>query len=597
MRFGPPRRSCVVIIALGWLVGLATGRAEDPKRLAIGATVPDLEFKDIRYLPRSLDDFGGKSAFVIVATNTTCPLAARSLPKLDQLARKYEARGVQFVSLNVGLDDSIMDMAEQSIDLKIASDMPFVKDVDLACARTLGLDRTPQVVVIDAKRRLRYRGRIDDQHRLGGSRPVPSTQELVDAIEAVLGGRELVVSETPVDGCKITMPANRPPDRIPTFAEHVEPLLRKQCQDCHHPGGDSPFSLMSVRDAEGQAEMIAEVVRDGRMPPWYGSVHDGDIVRSRSLSDAERETILAWASNGRPRGDLKAIPPPRAFPKKTWTIEPPDLVVRMPFDHQVPAQGFVDYRYVVLPHIFFQETWVDQIEILPDNPRVVHHCNMAYVTAGSQFSNQNFITGKVPGGDPMVLDKGTAYRIPAGSLLALQIHYTTTGKPERNRISVGFRFPREVVNKRLYHSQVMTGRFAIPPGAAAHEVTARRTLPFDATGVGLFSHMHVRGRDMTFLAKKPGGEAETLLRIPNYNFEWQQSYRWTPATKRFAKGTAFEVVAHFDNSPFNPYNPDSSATVREGDQTFQEMMYGFYFYTRDDEQLNLKVDPRDGRAR
>lgn len=246
--------------------------------------------------------------------------------------------------------------------------------------------------------------------------------------------------------------------------------------------------------------------------------------------------------------------------------------------------------------MFPHDTWVQSVEVLPDNPRVVHHANLAFMTLGERPREENFITGRVPGGDPMVLDEGTALLIPRGSVLGLQIHFTTTGKPETARLSVGLKYPRGPVHKRLYHQQVYTRRFEIPPFAPAHPVTASRRLDFDATGIGLFSHMHVRGKDMTFSARTPDGATDTLLLIPNYSFDWQQSYRWAPGTRKFPRGTTFEVAAHFDNSEFNPFNPDPTAAVRNGDQTFNEMVYGFYFYTRDDEDLNLTVDPRTGAA-
>jgi hypothetical protein len=221
---------------------------------------------------------------------------------------------------------------------------------------------------------------------------------------------------------------------------------------------------------------------------------------------------------------------------------------------------------------------------------------MGHFTIGKKFSEGNFITGRVPGGTPLIADDGTALRIPKNSVVGLQIHYTTTGKPEKNRMSVGFKFPRGVVHKELKHLQVTTSDFAIPPGAAAHPVVSSRKLSADASGIGMFSHMHLRGKDMVFIAHRPDGEKETLLTIPNYSYAWQQNYRWEPGTKKFPKGTRIEVVAHYDNSPFNPWNPDPKAEVRNGPQTFDEMMFGFFFYTEDSQELNLNVDPKTGRA-
>jgi hypothetical protein len=221
---------------------------------------------------------------------------------------------------------------------------------------------------------------------------------------------------------------------------------------------------------------------------------------------------------------------------------------------------------------------------------------MAFMKLGERPSTRNFLTGRVPGGDPMILDDGVACLIPQGSTLVLQVHYVTTGKPERCRLSVGFKYPRVPVEKRLYHHQVTTKDIAIPPLAPAYPVTARRTMAWDATGVGMFAHMHLRGKDMTFLARKPGAAVDTLLSIPNYSFDWQQSYRWKPGTERLPKGTVLEVTAHYDNSSFNPFNPDPKATVREGDQTHEEMMFGFVFFTRDDEHLGLRIDPKTGKG-
>jgi hypothetical protein len=236
-----------------------------------------------------------------------------------------------------------------------------------------------------------------------------------------------------------------------------------------------------------------------------------------------------------------------------------------------------------------------RVEILPGNKRVVHHCNMGHFTIGKKFSEGNFITGRVPGGTPLVADDGSALRIPRNSVVGLQIHYTTTGKPEKNRMSVGFKYPRGVVQKELKHLQVTTSHITIPAGASSHPIVSSRTLPADATGVGMFSHMHLRGKDMTFIAHAPGAQPETLLTIPNYHYAWQQNYRWEPGTKKFPKGTRIEVVAHYDNSAFNPFNPDSKVEVREGPQTFNEMMFGFFFYSDDAEDLNLRVDPKTGQ--
>jgi thiol-disulfide isomerase/thioredoxin/mono/diheme cytochrome c family protein len=567
----------------------AAGRADDGVK--IGDAVGKLKFIDIRYLPRSLDDFGSRKAFVLVFTNTSCPLAKRYLPVLQTLAQDYRTDDVQFVGLNAAAEDSIIAMATQAVQFDVS--FPFVKDQDGACARALGVKRTPEAVVVDGQGRLRYRGRIDGQYRLGGNRAAPTRRELKEAIDAVVAGREVAVAETDVDGCPITFARPRPPRQV-TFADHVAPILQKHCWQCHTAGGGAPFALTGYKQAADRAEALAEVVADGRMPPWFALHEFGPFVNRRGLSDEERVTVLDWVRSGTPQGDLAKVPPPPARPQSEWLIGTPDLVVDTGV-HELPAAGDIPYKYAVLPHVFAADTWVQGVQILPDNARVLHHANLAFGGITSGMKEENFITGNVPGGEVASLDDGVAFLIPAGSVLALQIHYVATGKPEKCKVSVGLRFPRTVVQKQLKNIQLTNHRFAIPPGAAAHKVAATRVLDRDIVGVGLFAHMHLRGKDMTFTAHFPDGKAETLLVIPNYNFSWQIPYRWHTGQQRLPKGTRLECVAHFDNSPFNPYNPDPKATVRHGPQTHHEMMYGCFFYTDAQEQLGLHVDPKTGQ--
>jgi hypothetical protein len=581
-----------------WAI-LAASSAAAPaadKNVAISARVGNITFKDIHYLPRSLADFREARAFVLVFTNTTCPVVQRYLPGLRAMEKDYRPKGVQFLAINEGENDSIRAVASQAV--RHEMEFPFVKDIEGGCAEALGVRRTPEVVVLDAGRRLRYRGRIDDQYRLGGSRPAPTRRDLVEAIDAVLAGKEVAIPETPVDGCPIPRSEPTPAaDRV-TFADDVAPILSKHCAECHRPGTTAPFPLLTYEDVKAQGEGIAEVIADGRMPPWYASDDFGQFINRRGLSADEKRTLITWVRSGMKKGDPARLPkaPPPLKPEDRWLIGKPDLVVSAP-RHDIPASGFIPYKYVVLPYVFLHDTWMQGIQILPDNPRVVHHCNMAYVGVADKQKKASFITGTVPGGAPMVLDGGIAFLIPRGSTLVLQIHYVTTGKDEKCQISVGFKYAAGMVQKELRHELLVDRSFAIPPGAPAHPVSASRVLDRDATGVGMFVHMHLRGRDMTFRAVRPDGKSETLLLVPNYSFDWQMPYRWEPGAMRLPRGTRLECLAHYDNSAFNPYNPDPKATVREGDQTVDEMLNGFVFYTDANEHLDLDIDPRTGQPR
>jgi peroxiredoxin len=581
-------------VGMGLLLGQRAPAVE--REVKIGATIANLTFKDIHYLPRSLDDFEKKKAFVLVFTNTSCPVVQRYFPTLQALEKEYRHQGAQFLAVNVGTDDSIVDMAAQAVKYEV--EFPFVKDADGACAQALGVQRTPEVVVLDVQRRLCYRGRIDDQYRLGGTRATATHHDLKEALEAVLAGRAVAVKETPVDGCLITRPETRAPKAV-TFADHVAPILKKYCQDCHRPNTAAPFSLLTYKQVASRADTIAEVVAEGRMPPWFGSSEHGPFMNRRVLSADERDTVLDWVRLGMPKGDESKLPKPQPNPRFSgkWRIGQPDLVLSAPKVDHLPANGDVAYKYVTLPHVFQEDTWVQGVQILPDNPRVVHHCNMIYFTPTDGFKKSNFITGVVPGSEPMFLDQGVAFLIPKGASLLLQIHYVTTGKEEDCRISVGLRYAREVVRKRLHHLFLEDTKFKIPPGAPAYPVQVTRDLPQEAIGLALFCHMHLRGRDMSFRALYPDGKSETLLIIPNYSFDWQIPYRWEDGKKRFPKGTRIECRVHYDNSAFNPYNPNPDDTVKEGPQTYHEMLNGFMFYLNANENLNLDIDPKTGHIR
>jgi peroxiredoxin len=588
----------LTVLLTAFYLAVASGdlRADANERPAIGTEVKDFTFTDIRYLPRTLSDFGDREAFVLVFTTLDCPIVKRSLPKLRTLDEDYRDQGVQFVVVNVGPSDTVVDIANQAVQANLG--FPFAKDFTGEVVAAVGATRTPECVVIDSQRRLRYRGRIDSEFRLGGVRPDPGRQDLREAIDDVLAERDVRVTATPVDGCLITEP-RQPQKRDLTYYRDVAPLMKKHCQQCHQADSAAPFSLLTLADVDTHSAMIAEVVTQRRMPPWHAASEQGHFANNLSLSGNDIATIVDWAKGDRIAGDPVDAPPPIAPRDSEWRIGEPDLIVRLPAPQKIPAEGYIPYRYAVLPHVFLRDTWVQKVEINPGNDAVVHHCNMGFASVkdlGSEGfqAEKNFVTGFVPGGDPMVLDSGIGFCIPAGSVVGLQIHYVTTGEETTDQTAVGFVFAKETIQKQLRHFQCHTSKIAIPPGASHHEVKAKRTFEHDATGLGMFCHMHLRGKDMTFVANFPDGRRETLLAVSNYNFEWQSSYRWPVDAAKFPKGTGIDCTAHYDNSAFNPYNPDPTATVREGAQTYQEMMYGFLFFTHDDEALNLKINPQTG---
>ncbi len=581
----------VIVLALHSVVGLPAWGAK------IGSTADRLTFKDIRCLTRSLSDLGESKGYALVFVNTTCPISQRYMPRLEEMHRKYGQQGIQFVAVYNSQDETPKEIAAHGLDAGVT--FPLVWDEQQKCTRALGVERVPQVVLLDGAKHIVYSGRIDDQYRTGGVQPRIGRHDLAEAIDELLAGKPISVPETTVDGCKITAWLEPTFDYKVTFHEHVEAILQKRCQSCHHEGTAAPFGLVSYDDAKAQGEMLAEVVRDGRMPPWYASREFGHFANDPSLSREERDLVEAWVSGGMPAGDASRAPAPLEFAKTEWRIGEPDLVLTMKKPNKIQATGYIPYKYVFLQPPFADDTYVESIEILPHNRAVVHHCNAFYVDPVTRKAGAStFITGYVPGGVPFVLKPGLAQRIPKGSIIGLQIHYVTTGKEEESTISIGFRYAQGTVQKTTHFILLDPRNISIPPGDPFYEMKAEKKLDKDSTLLGLFTHMHLRGRDMTFFAQYPNGKEETLLQVPNYNFEWQIGYVVPdePNPKKLPAGTELAAIAHFDNSKFNPYNPDPDYTVPYGDQSYDEMFNGFIFYVHDEDHLNLKIDPKTGHV-
>jgi hypothetical protein len=474
--------------------------------------------------------------------------------------------------------------------------VPVVKDRDGGVAMAVGATRTPEAVII-ANGKLIYRGRIDDQYRVSGGQPKVSSDDLKHAIDAVLEGKAVETAETPVEGCEISFVETPKPAQPVTFAKEVAPILQKNCMPCHHDGEATPFALTTYEQAAAKADSIARVVDEGRMPPWYAHPEFGSWANARALTADEKRTIAQWVEGGKPLGDRAAMPAPPEFSSSKWIAGEPDLLLTEKDTYQLPASGVIDYVYVTLPYQFPEDTWVQGIQIQPSNPRVVHHANVVYTIPPAGYKeDSNFLTGRVPGGAPAILNNGVAFLIPKGAVLSIQVHYVTTGKAETNQMSVGIRYAKETIQKRARHKVLSAKGFTIPPGAASQPVGATKTIEDDATAVALFVHMHLRGKNTKFFAHYPDGKSETLLVIPNYSFDWQMPYVYGQEAKKLPAGTKIECASQFDNSAFNPFNPDPKATVEYGPQTFHEMMDGYIFYVLDNENLNIQVDPKTGIA-
>jgi mono/diheme cytochrome c family protein len=367
--------------------------------------------------------------------------------------------------------------------------------------------------------------------------------------------------------------------QTPTFAKDVAPIFYSKCVECHRPTMFAPMSLVKFDDARPWAKSIRNRVSTGTMPPWGADPAHGVFKNDPRLTDKEVATILAWVDGGAPKGDDKDLP---ALPKFTdgWTIGEPDAVFEMQEAYQIPATGVVEYQYIRIPMNIKEDRWLAGIEIKPEARAQVHHVLAYTQPAGTPINEAGAlgpgnIGGVTPNKPGILFDPGVGRLLAGNSDLILQMHYTTNGKAATDKTVVGVKFLKEAPSMVQRGGSVIQPQFVIPAGAPAHEVRGSRVLQADTIITSFTPHMHVRGKDMTYTAKYPDGRTEVLLSVPRYDFNWQITYQLKEA-KRMPKGTVIEVVAHFDNSPQNRFNPDPTKDVRWGDQTFEEMMIGFW---------------------
>jgi hypothetical protein len=364
-----------------------------------------------------------------------------------------------------------------------------------------------------------------------------------------------------------------------TYAKDVAPILYKNCVSCHRPTMFAPMSLMTFEETRPWARAIKQRVVKREMPPWTADAPHGVFKNDPRLSQQDVDTIAAWVDAGAPRGDDRDLPAAPRF-ADGWTIGTPDAIFTMTEDFKVPAEGTIPYQYIRVPTNLTEDKWIQAIEFRPSNRAVVHHIIASAQPAG-QAPNDERTPGRVglggitPNMPGEVYEPGVARKLPAGSDIILQMHYTTNGAAAVDRTSVGVIYAKEPPKQALGGGMILNVGFTIPPGADNHEVKAVQTLQRDTVVTSLMPHMHMRGKDMTYVAHYPDGRTETLLSVPKYLFDWQIVYDFTQP-KVLPKGTRIEVTAHFDNSTRNAYNPDPTQTVRWGDQTWEEMMIGFF---------------------
>lgn len=577
-----------------WTILLLVIRSAD--LFAAESTIADFALQDYLGAEHKLSDWQDKELVVVAFLGTECPLAKLYGSRLAEMANEYEADGVQFVGINSNQQDTLREMAHYATQHKI--DFPLLKDSAHKVADQFVAERTPTVYVLDRDRKVRYSGRIDDQFGVGYSRTEVKKNDLVNALEEMLAGKVVSVSETEAVGCIIGRSEKKEPTGDLTYTQHISRLMQQHCVRCHREGQVAPFTLTSYEETSAWAEMMLEVIDDGRMPPWHANPEYGHFANDARMSDEDKQLFRQWVENGMPEGDESNLPPPQQF-AMGWQIPQPEKIYKMDKAFTVPPKGTVPYVYVVINPGTKADAWIEAAEVRPSNYAVVHHAIAFFIPPDREFKPgdplRNSISTYAPGMPPAQWPKGYARFIPKGAKLVFQMHYTPNGSIQVDQTEVGIVYADpSKVKKRIKYEVAVNPRFSIPPGDANYHVQAEYRFRDDTMLHALIPHMHLRGKAFRFTANYPDDTQEVLLDVPRYDFNWQNGYALSEI-KRIPEGTIMRCDAHYDNSADNLVNPDPTKEIHWGDQSWDEMMIGSMVVTEPDEEHESRAENSETR--
>lgn len=538
---------------------------------------------------------------VLFFTSFGCPIARQNLPKLKALRRELGDKGVTVWLVNScpqddpdeseveeyskshrkdlvpepGLEDP--EARRLAVIKSVFGGLPVLRDEMQLIAHHFGVTRTCEAIAIDLKKMtIIYHGAIDDQISEGAQKSKVSQRYLATALEEFLAGKPVTTRETPTHGCRITF-ESEPAAQPVSYSREIAPLLQKHCVACHSPGNIGPFAMSSYRKVKGWSAMIEEVVLDHRMPPWHADPHYGKFANDRALTSAETHTLLTWIEQGCPRGNdedplTNALPP-----AVTWALGQPDFVVSLPEPQDIPATGTLDYRYLDADFEMPRDAWLRAAVCRADNAKVVHHIivRVRYPESYQDAPPEAYLfTSWVPGLMQSEFPAGTGMFLPKGARFNFEVHYTTTGQAQTDRSELGLYLAKEPAQRLLEVRASETRDFELPPGEPAIQHFCDYCFKRDTLIYELSPHMHLRGSWFKFQLLYPDGRRETVLSVPDYDFNWQTGYRLAEP-KRVPAGTWMLCTGAHDNSATSPNNPDPTKRVKWGLQSWDEMFMGF----------------------
>jgi peroxiredoxin len=543
----------------------------------------------------------------LVFLSTDCPICRWYIAQLNDMAADAKNHGVDL--MGVISDPTVTRSAAAKFCTDYQVHFPIVFDASGELAAGLNPRVTPEAFVLNRLGEIKYRGRIDDAY----TAPTKQAQhvdhhDLAAAITAIAVGKLVTFSETTPIGCVFEAWKNQPATKTSVnFTRDVAPIVSANCVACHHDGSVAPFALETYDQVVKHADQIKAVTQAHIMPPWKADTAFSHFVDERTLSEKQIEILAAWADGGTAKGNAADLPD---MPKFTdgWQLGKPDFIVKSDKPFDVPASGKDVYRAFVIPMNIPEDTYVSGVEFHAGAPTAVHHSiffldnsgearklaansidgEPGYATFGGVgFRATGGLGGWAPGAQPFMLDDGIGKLIQKDSDLVLQIHFHPDGMPHKDQSEVGIYLAKKPVTKRIVALiPVGTRRINIAAGDNHYTRESHFTVPLPITLVGVTPHMHLLGKEMKVTAIKPDGTVVGLVWIHDWDFRWQDQYRFAEPIALPA-GTRFDLTAVYDNSAENPSNPNSPPKrVTFGEQTTDEMCFCFLQI-----QVNARPNP------
>ncbi len=545
----------------------SSGPAEtNATSLHLPAIAENFQLVDQNHEAWELRYFAHAPAIVIASHALGDETSTATAKALVDLQKQHKDNGLEVFLINASETVSYDDVAAAA-ETDGYNDLRVLMDEYQLVSENLHVATTGEVYVIDPKTwQFVYRG--------------PADQKLAAAVDSLIAGETVEPAAYASTGAPIELAglANADAHANISFVDDVAPVLIEKCAGCHTEGGIGPFAMTSYDTIKGFAPMIRESLRTDRMPPFFANRHTGEWLNDQNLTSEEMKTLVHWIEAGAPRGDGEDPLPTAVKPAVEWPLGEPDLVYTIA-EASIPATGVVDYKYPAVRNTSSESKWLRASTIIPGDRTVLHHVLSGYMEempADGEQAAQTMWKGSVgsytPGAAPQILPAGTGVEVPAGGAIGFQMHYTTTGKAATDATRIGLYFhdkPPEFIKRSTV---IADATIRLEPGKAEQKEVAYMTFPHDAMLYTVYPHAHYRAVQASLEAHYPDGSKELILDLPRYDFNWQRDYDFVEP-KLIPAGTRMVARMTYDNSDKNHANPDPTATVTWGDQTFEEMFY------------------------